>query len=66
MNWITPQIRHLMTKRFKTLRKAQHLGDLNLWAEYRDLGNRSRVTKELLLKYYWELFNEVKDCKSYW
>ena len=65
--WITSQIRHLMNKRFKTLKKAQRLGDPNLWAEYREL--RNRVTKEVRLsksKYYMELFNEVKDCKSYW
>ena len=65
--WITSQIRHLMNKRFKALKKAQRLGDPNLWAEYRVL--RNRVTKEVRLsksKYYLELFNELKDCKSYW
>lgn len=41
--WITSQIRHLMNKRFKALKKAQRLGDPNLWVEYRVL--RNRVTK---------------------
>ena len=40
--WITPQIRHLMKKRFKTLKEAQRLDDPNLWAEM-----RNRVTKEV-------------------
>ena len=56
-----------MNKRFKALKKAPCLGDPNLWAEYRVL--RNRVTKEVRLsksKYYLELFNEVKDCKSHW
>ena len=67
VHWITPQTRHLMNKRLKTLKKAQRLGNPNLWAEYREL--RNRVTKEVRLsksKYYLELFNEAKDCKSYW
>ena len=53
--------------RFKTLKKAQRLGDPNLWAEYREL--RNTVTNEVRLsksKYYLELFNKVKDCKSFW
>ncbi|PFX17833.1 putative RNA-directed DNA polymerase from transposon BS [Stylophora pistillata] len=65
--WITPQIQHLTNKRFKMLKMAQRLGDPNLWAEYREL--RNRVTREVRLsksRYYLELFNEVKDCKSYW
>lgn len=65
--WITPQIRHLMNKRFKMLKMAQRLGDPDLWAEYSEL--RNRVTREVRLsksRYYLELFNEVKDCKSYW
>ena len=45
--WITSRIRDLMNKRFKTLKKEQRVGDLNLFAEYREL--RNRVTKEVRL-----------------
>ena len=65
--WITPQIRHLMNDRYKTLLKAKRTNNHELWLKYRKL--RNTVTHEVRsakCKYYAELFDEVKDCKSYW
>ena len=65
--WITPQIRHKMNVRYKTLLKARQTKKEELWAKYREL--RNSVTKEVRLaktKYYTELFDKVRDCKSYW
>ena len=65
--WITPQIRHLMNDRYKTLLKAKRTNNHELWIKYRKL--RNTVTQEVRsakCKYYAELFDEVKDCKSYW
>lgn len=65
--WITPQIRHMMNLRFKTLLKAKKTNFPEHWAAYRVL--RNRVTHEVRSSksnYYMDLFNEVKDCKSYW
>ena len=65
--WITPQIRHLMNLRYKSLQKAKSTNDERLWSEYRQL--RNRITREVRLaktKYYTEQFDKVKDCKSYW
>ena len=65
--WITPQIRHLMNLRLKTFLKAKKSNSQELWSEYRSL--RNRVTQEVRLsksEYYTNLFDEVKDCRSYW
>ncbi len=65
--WITPQIRHLMNYRYKTFLRVKRSQNPELFAEYRAL--RNRVTREVRLsktKYYMDMFNEVKSCKSYW
>ena len=65
--WISPQIRHLMNQRFKTLRKAKETDNPELWTLYRRL--RNQVTHDVRLaksKYYRELFDVVKDSRSYW
>ena len=65
--WITPQIRHLMNLRYKTLLRAKRLNNQHLWAEYRSL--RNTVTNQVRTaktEFYMSLFNEVKDCKTYW
>jgi hypothetical protein len=65
--WITPQIRHLMNHRYKTFLRAKRSQNPELFAECRAL--RNRVTREVRLsktKYYIDMFNEVKSCKSYW
>ena len=65
--WITPQIRHLMNLSLKTFLKAKKSNSQELWSEYRSL--RNRVTQEVRLsksEYYTNLFDEVKDCRSYW
>ena len=63
--WVTPQIRHLMNLRFNTLLKAKQSKNQELWAKYRSL--RNRVTHDVRVvkcKFYNDLFDEVKDCKS--
>ena len=65
--WITPQISHLMNLRYKTLKKAKQSNNLDQWSSYRTL--RNKVTHEIRLAksmYYIDLFNEVRDYKSYW
>ena len=65
--WITPQIRHLMNLRYKTFLRAKSSQNPEIFSEYRTL--RNRVTREVRLsktKYYMNMFNEVKSCKSYW
>ena len=65
--WITPQIRHKMNLRFKTLGRAKESNEPDLWAKYRKL--RNQITQEVRAakcSYFSDLFNEVKDCKSYW
>ena len=65
--WITPQIRHTMNLRYKTLLTARQTNDEIHWSEYRLLQNR--VTYEIRIakcEYYSKLFDEVKNCKAYW
>ena len=65
--WVTPQVRHLMNLRYKTLLKAQKTKNEELWFQYRGL--RNRVTDEVRrakCAYYSDLFEQVKDSKSYW
>ena len=65
--WISPKIRHLMNLRYKTLLRAKMSNNQELWTEYRSL--RNRVTHEVRVaksRFYVDLFDEVKDCKSYW
>ena len=65
--WITPQIRHLMNLRYKTFLRAKSSQNPEIFSEYRTL--RNRVTREVRLsktKYYMNMLNEVKSCKSYW
>ena len=56
-----------MNQRFKTLRKAKETDNPELWTLYRRL--RNQVTHDVRLaksKYYRELFDVVKDSRSYW
>ena len=67
LSWVTPQIRHLMNLRYKTLLKAQKTKNDELWTQYRGL--RNWVTEEVRrakCSYYSDLFDQVKDFKSYW
>ena len=65
--WISPKIRLLMNLRYKTLLRAKISNNQELWTEYRSLRNRVahevRVAKS---RFYVDLSDEVKDCKSYW
>ena len=65
--WVTPQIRHLMNLQYKTLLTARKTKNDELWIQYRGL--RNWVTEEVRrakCSYYSDLFDQVKDCKSYW
>ena len=65
--WVSPKIRHLMNLRYKTLLRAKMSNNQELWTEYRSL--RNRVTHEVRVaksRFYVDLFDEVKDCNSYW
>ena len=56
-----------MNVRYKTLLRAKMSNNQELWTEYRSL--RNRVTHEVRVaksRFYVDLFDEVKDCKSYW
>ena len=56
-----------MNLRYKTLLKAKLSDNEELWARYRSL--RNRVTHDVRVakcKFYVDLFDEVKDSKSYW
>ena len=56
-----------MNLRYKTLLRAKMSNNQELWTEYRPL--RNRVTNEVRVakrRFYVDLFDEVKDCKSYW
>ena len=56
-----------MNLRLKTFLKAKKSNSQELWSEYHSL--RNRVTQEVRLlksEYYTNLFDEVKDCRSYW
>ena len=51
----------------KTLRKAEQTNDSETWTKYKDL--RNNITSELRVAkcdYYKQLFDEVKDCRTYW
>lgn len=56
-----------MNLRYKTLLKAQKTKNDELWTQYRGL--RNWVTEEVRrakCSYYSDLFDQVKDFKSYW
>ena len=56
-----------MNLRYKTLLRAKMSNNQELWTKYRPL--RNRVTHEVRVaksRFYVDLFDEVKDCKSYW
>ena len=55
-----------MNLRFKTQGRAMESNEPDLWAKYRKL--RNQITQEVRAAkctYFSDLFNEVKDCKSY-
>ena len=65
LSWVTPQILHLLNLPYKTLLNARKTKNDELWSQYRGL--RNRVTEEVRrAKCYSDLFDQVKDCKSYW
>ena len=65
--WVTSEIRSMMNKRCKVLKKAQETNKPGLWKKYRKL--RNEVTKGLRNskeEYYREMFTCVKTTKVYW
>ena len=65
--WITATIKHKMNLRLKLLRKAKQSNNPELWAKYKRL--RNEITSEVRVakcQYYKNLFDEVRDCKTYW
>lgn len=65
--WITATIKHKMNLRLKLLRQAKQSNNPELWATYRRLSNE--ITSEVRVakcQYYKNLFDEVRDCKTYW
>ena len=65
--WITAEIKHKMNLRFKTLRRARQTNSPEIWDQYKCLRNHiTAQVRTAKCNYYEELFNEVKDCKTYW
>jgi hypothetical protein len=56
-----------MNLRLKTLRVAQQTNNPEMWARYKELRNQiTAQVRAAKCKYYKGMFDEVKDCKSYW
>jgi len=65
--WITSEIRKLMNKRYKLLKKFRQSKDKNDWDLYKKARNSiTKLLRETEADYWCKEFREAKNTKEFW
>ena len=65
--WITSEIRKLMNKRYKLLKKFRQSKDKNDWDLYKKARNSiTKLLREAEADYWYKEFREAKNTKEFW